>query len=604
MKSDSNIASVHLPDIKEKLDMLMSSAHPRHLPEKTSAQSKSAVSRVPSLEDILGKSNCVSVMKSSTDSFLTDSLVTEAKTVITASKSTEVEENVACEPARASTLNEGVGTSDEPKSGQFFIAEDEPVILVPSKGATANLRESNENKTAASLISDVDVRTEDEPVTSPLSDAGARNEDVRDVTDGDETEAAELISLDNDETDDAVDSSADGFLDDQPIRKLAAQFPTKDSSVALVNGGLHVDDTDEEETHELSAPGEKKMRLYNGDVAATVGKSVTHAKDSGSEPTKLKLELALGRKRRRSNPSVLNGDVEMDGVTRSETGNPSLQVANSLLIVQPKKENCESEAAGQLSSLPLVCGDPSSRKRKFTVEAAGKATLEISSGRATPELSGETSPEMSTRAFTPENMQSAASPSPPIPPLIKIPQSASESDSNGPINMDRQIIESASNNNGSNNNGSNVCETVARVRKRSGKGTQETKSESNVGTTTTTNTTTSEGAAESLVKLETNCSSLTDNTNCPTNVCQTHQNKQTTKNSRYALTREKTLPTTTTPIAPVYNHIPSWVRGTMSLLQKVIKFRGNKTKGEPDASAWFLAPVDPLEVPGMLFRSP
>ena len=36
------------------------------------------------------------------------------------------------------------------------------------------------------------------------------------------------------------------------------------------------------------------------------------------------------------------------------------------------------------------------------------------------------------------------------------------------------------------------------------------------------------------------------------------------------------------------------------LLQKVIKFRGNKLKGEPDASAWFLAPVDPIEVPGKL----
>ena len=84
--------------------------------------------------------------------------------------------------------------------------------------------------------------------------------------------------------------------------------------------------------------------------------------------------------------------------------------------------------------------------------------------------------------------------------------------------------------------------------------------------------------------------------NGPSSLCHTHTNmSQTVKFSRTPLPREKPL---TVSVASVYNHIPSWVRGTMSLLQKVIKFRGNKTKGEPDASAWFLAPVDPQEVPG------
>jgi len=43
-------------------------------------------------------------------------------------------------------------------------------------------------------------------------------------------------------------------------------------------------------------------------------------------------------------------------------------------------------------------------------------------------------------------------------------------------------------------------------------------------------------------------------------------------------------------------HLTAWIRLAQSVLAKVSRFRGNKEKGELNASVWFLQPVDPSEV--------
>ena len=459
--------------------------------------------------------------------------------------------------------------NDDRAKADVLTENHEPSI--PSAMALTN--ETTIQKEWQSRIKETSASTSDnEAATSPLSAACSAGTD-----DGEETEAAEIISIDsidNEETDDAVDSSVDDVLADvlppsvkqggetvvesrprkngdaDPSRmepagqsSTEAELTTDDDDVPL---RLCPSKTDRKRVH---SGEEKLVKLCNGDVA-------TH--ENTNHHAELSLESMIDdapvKKKRR--PSTGIPAVDSESIEKPNSQKESVSRSSSLEIpnhlpVDVKSENVEFYPLSTSLSPPLTTTPPGVSPLSVGVDEVSRKP-KISEAIVDAPVSGA-SPD----------------PSPPIPPLIQVPQS----ERNCLDSLDRRSITPEVNVNGNNNGGSTV-----RSRRKSV--TPEFSKEPDVAIMVDFD----EDKAEKR------------SVNGPSSLCHTHTNmSQTVKYSRTPLPREKPL---TVSVASVYNHIPSWVRGTMSLLQKVIKFRGNKTKGEPDASAWFLAPVDPQEVPG------
>ena len=488
------------------------------------------------------------------------------------SKRSEFDE--AVQPSKLASLK--TSSPERADDGGKAVNLDKTEDRVNSSTSTAGINETSDHEDWPSTKKDpVFSASENDAATSPLSNRFSAGTD-----DGEETEAAEFISIDNEETDDAVDSSIEDILTDGSESKTSddREISGKETRL-LVNGGTapcRLDaagrnstdtegTTDEDDTplrichtktdrKRVHSASETRVKLCNGDVA-------THltANHHSVISEKTMSEATPAKKKRRSSsgtPTVDSDPIDLANTLSESVCRPSsLEIPDLLPIVKVKEENVEFYQLSTSLSPPLTTTPPGVSPLSVGVEVSRK-----------PKSSGA----VVGTANVPVSVASP-DPSPSIPPLIHVP----EPDPNCLATLDHRAVASeATRLNGNNNGGS--C-----VRSRKKSVTPEFAKEPDVAII-------ADDVDEDKPEKRTQ--------NGPSSLCQTHQNKpQTTKYSRTALTREKP---TTIAIAPVYNHIPSWVRGTMSLLQKVIKFRGNKTKGEPDASAWFLAPVDPLEVPG------